>query len=69
MLSPLGAVVAMKESYDYVDEDAGSEQVCAIVENERSVAFSFNINLLFDLPFDSAGVYYYSKNNPQVSLS
>ena len=69
MLSPLGAVVAMKQSYDYVEEDASSKQVCAIVENKGSVTFSFNINLRFDLPLDSAGVYYYSKNNPQVPLS
>ena len=61
MLSPLGAVVAMKESYDDVEEDAGSKQVCAVVENEGSVAFSFNINLDFDSPLDSAGVYYIAR--------
>ena len=77
MLSPLGAVVAMEQSYEYVGESEDNKkrnsdssiELCAVVENEGSVAFSFNINLLFDLPFDSAGVYYYSKNNPQVPLS
>ena len=61
--------MAMKDSYDFVGENDGSIQLCAVVENEGSVAFSFNINLLFDSPLDSAGVYYYSKNNPQAPLS
>ena len=51
--------MAMEQSYDFVGEDDGSKQLCAIVENEGSVAFSFNINLHFDSPLDSAGVYYY----------
>ena len=66
MLSPLGAVVAMKKNYDYVGENDGSKQLCAVVENEGSVAFSFNINLRFDSPLDSAGLF--SKNNPRARI-
>ena len=57
MFSPLGAVVAMKESYKYVSESDDAVSLCAVVENEGSATFSFNINLLFGSPLDSAGVY------------
>ena len=57
MFSPLGAVVAMKESYKWVRESVEAVLVCGVVENEGSATFSFNINLLFDSPLNNAGVY------------
>ena len=57
MFSPLVAVVAMKESYKLVRESDDAVLVCGVVENDGSATFSFNINLFFDSPLDSAGVY------------
>ena len=57
MFPLLGAVVAMKESYKSVEESVDAVLVCAVFENEGSATFPFNINLLFDSPSDSAGLY------------
>ena len=53
----------MKQSYRLVRERVNSIQLCAVVEfqNEGSVAFSFNIKLLFESDNNSASVYYMAR--------
>ena len=57
VFSPLGVVVAMNRTHIFVSEKAHSVSICATVENRGSVTFSFEIDLLFDSPYDSASEY------------
>lgn len=56
MYSLLDAVVHWQAKIILVIESDDTLPLCAVVENQKSVAFSFDVNLYFDSPSNSASV-------------